>query len=315
MDKPDIVRAWCEQRVGCPYIYGATGKPCTPAYREARMKQYPAYAAKIKRNCPRLSGTASACENCAWCDPETGTGKLAYDCAQLSRWAMAAVGISLVSGASSQWERTDWASRGKLDDLPMDRVCLVFRMDTDHMGHVGIYQGDGTVIHAKGHDYGVVREMLFDTKFTHWGIPMGLYEEGEGMIHPILRQGDTGTDVAYLQTMLSDVVEPIQADGVFGPKTANAVRVFQASAGLTVDGVVGPKTWAALESAVKHDEDISVPNKPEEPAPEQPDEDAPIIPAPDDGGEYVMIPKRLWDAIKASAVVLHEAVRDAEAVG
>ena len=102
MNKPDIVRAWCEARVGCPYIYGGTGQPCTPAYRKARMNQYPAYQDKIKRNCPRLSGKATSCADCKWCDPETGIGKDAFDCAQFSRFSMEAVGIPMVSGANSQ---------------------------------------------------------------------------------------------------------------------------------------------------------------------------------------------------------------------
>jgi len=265
MDKPAIVRAWCEQRVGCPYIMGATGKPCTPAYREARMAQYPASAEKIKKNCPRLSGKADTCADCRWCDPETGTGKLAYDCAQLSRWAMDAVGISLVSGANSQWSKTEWEIRGKIDGLPREKVCLVFRDDGDKMGHVGIYQGDGTVIHARGHDYGVVRQNLSDVKFTHWGIPMGLYTEGESMPieHPTLRRGDTGKAVHYLQTLLCDVGEMLTADGKFGAKTEKAVKDFQRLYLLNVDGVVGPKTWAALEAAAGHN--------PEEP--ETPDSD------------------------------------------
>lgn len=254
MNKPDIVRAWCEQRVGNPYIYGGTGQPCTPSYRKARMAQYPQYTEKIKRNCPRLSGKASTCEDCRWCDPETGKGKDAYDCAQFSRYAMAAVGISLVSGANSQWEKTDWAFRGKMPDgFPDGEVCLVYRWDDDHMGHVGVYQGDGTVIHAKGHDYGVVRQRIEDVNFTHWGQPKGLYTEDDMSInHPILRKGDSGPDVVYLQTLLCSVGDPIQVDGDFGSETENAVCAFQKQYGLTVDGVVGPKTWEALEKATGH---------------------------------------------------------------
>jgi peptidoglycan hydrolase-like protein with peptidoglycan-binding domain len=36
------------------------------------------------------------------------------------------------------------------------------------------------------------------------------------------------------------------ADGIFGPKTYNAVIKFQKSVGLTADGIVGPNTRQAL---------------------------------------------------------------------
>lgn len=317
MNKQETVRAWCVSRVGCPYVYGATGQPCTPSYREARMAQYPQYAEKIKRNCLRLSGKTATCRTCRWYDPETDAGKLAYDCAQLSRAAMESVGIPMVSGANSQWERTKWAESGTINNLPREKVCLVFRWDTDHMGHVGVYQGDGTVIHAKGHDYGVVRERLADTAFTHWGQPEGLLTEGP--IRPVLRRGDSGSAVTLLQTLLCDVVTPIGVDGAFGPETLSAVRAFQQRAGLTVDGVVGPKTWAALETATGHGAEIVPVATEQTDAPElsgqgldDPD-DAAAPDAPD--GAAVPISHQDWAAIKAAASVLIQAVKKYESVG
>lgn len=35
------MRQFVIAQVGNPYIYGATGQPCTPAYRHARQAQYP----------------------------------------------------------------------------------------------------------------------------------------------------------------------------------------------------------------------------------------------------------------------------------
>lgn len=254
-DKPEIIKAWCQQRLGDPYIYGATGQPCTPSYRKARMAQYPKYADKITQNCPRLSGRASSCKNCRWCDPETGKGKLAYDCAQLTKGAMAAAGISIPSGANSQWEQIRYAAKGKLATLPADRVAMVFRWDDDHMGHVGAYQGDGSVIHARGHAYGVVRQDLDKTDFTHWGIPKGLYEDMDKQIvdRPTLRRGDSGDNVVYLQMLLCESGQTLDADGKFGAKTEQAVRIFQQTHGLVADGIVGQATWQALVKASQPD--------------------------------------------------------------
>lgn len=53
-----------------------------------------------------------------------------------------------------------------------------------------------------------------------------------------------GEDVACLQRALR--FSQIDCDGVYGPRTQNAVRRFQRSMELTVDGVVGFNTWAAL---------------------------------------------------------------------
>jgi len=61
--------------------------------------------------------------------------------------------------------------------------------------------------------------------------------------HPILREGDSGPAVAYMQSLL-----PHSFDGDFGPITEEEVREFQRTRGLEPDGVVGEQTWAALEA-------------------------------------------------------------------
>ncbi len=61
------------------------------------------------------------------------------------------------------------------------------------------------------------------------------------------RQGSSGETVRTIQTKLTNwgyFSSPI--DGIYGPKTAEAVRYFQRKNGLTVDGVVGPATLKAL---------------------------------------------------------------------
>ena len=72
-----------------------------------------------------------------------------------------------------------------------------------------------------------------------------------GQACPTCRQGSQGLYVAYLQNLLNERLRfrtLLWVDGIFGPKTDAAVRLFQMSSRLQVDGVVGPATWAALEA-------------------------------------------------------------------
>jgi peptidoglycan hydrolase-like protein with peptidoglycan-binding domain len=44
--------------------------------------------------------------------------------------------------------------------------------------------------------------------------------------------------------------DPLIEDGLYGPITAERVRFFQESWGLTIDGVAGPETWSFLSTMV-----------------------------------------------------------------
>ncbi len=62
-----------------------------------------------------------------------------------------------------------------------------------------------------------------------------------------LRMGSRGVDVTFLQQCLSARGYRLAIDGIFGARTLEAVRAFQADNGLAVDGIVGAKTWKALQ--------------------------------------------------------------------
>jgi len=58
--------------------------------------------------------------------------------------------------------------------------------------------------------------------------------------------GDDGADVVEIQETLASMGYAVQADGQYGPSTAEAVKAFQKSQGMESDGIIGRSTYVAL---------------------------------------------------------------------
>lgn len=69
---------------------------------------------------------------------------------------------------------------------------------------------------------------------------------GYALTFPYLQEGGTGEAVRSLQQLLAAKGYSLSADGIFGPKTKQAVVQFQKKQGITADGIVGEKTMARL---------------------------------------------------------------------
>lgn len=63
---------------------------------------------------------------------------------------------------------------------------------------------------------------------------------------PVIRRGATGPAVLELQRLLG--MERVTGAGTFGPRTEQAVLLYQKSRGLVTDGIVGAGTWTALHT-------------------------------------------------------------------
>ncbi len=80
------------------------------------------------------------------------------------------------------------------------------------------------------------------------------YSEAERRFSRVLQEGSRGTEVRSLQYYLNFIaffnngLPDIDADGIFGPKTRDAVLAFQRYYGLTQDGIVGRDTWNRIQT-------------------------------------------------------------------
>ena len=272
--KGQTIADYAVSKIGCAYIYGGYGeRKCTPAFRKERANAYPEYRANIYKYCPVLSGKQSSCSGCKY------NGKQAYDCAQLTRYSCKAAGQELVSGANSQWVKTDWDRKGTIDSLPdVPGVLLYHINDKGRMSHTGVYIGGGYAVEARGHAYGVVKTKVSSRSWTHWGALPDVLGGSETPVDPpvekdeqepapesgeategqnggntvmvelnVLRKGSKGEQVKTLQRLLNAMGYSCgSVDGAFGVKTLGAVEKFQRAKGLTVDGIVGKDTWNAL---------------------------------------------------------------------
>ena len=156
-DKATTVISEAKSKVNtCGYVYGASGQVLTEALLRDLIKRHP--------------------EDIDESRVRKWMGRQVFDCSGLVKYVFEKVGINIYHGATTAWKDTKWQSNGVISNLPRDKVAILYRKQKDGSGmaHTGIYIGGGQVVHAKGSDYGVVKESLPGT-WTHYGIPAGLY--------------------------------------------------------------------------------------------------------------------------------------------
>ncbi|WP_062046872.1 peptidoglycan-binding protein [Bacillus sp. JCM 19034] len=68
----------------------------------------------------------------------------------------------------------------------------------------------------------------------------------QGHSQHVFQQGDQGKQVEKYQKILNEYGYYDGVDGIFGPKTKEAVQLFQQTHDLKVDGIIGPETKEAL---------------------------------------------------------------------
>lgn len=243
--KAEIVQASAESRIGDPYVFGAWGEDCTPANRRKR-----AYAAHPKNvsECPVLSsnGKRTSCGDCI------NVGRHMYDCRGFTYRCLLDAGIKIYGeGATTQYDtKSNWAERGTTDNMP-NCLCVIFQDNgSGTKKHTGLHIKDGHITHCSGK----VKTGVIDKSWTHWGVPVGLYDvipKERLIVMSILKRGSKGDNVIALQTNLGILGYSCGVtDGKFGQNTESAVRKFQADHGLVVDGVVGSVTQTEIANCL-----------------------------------------------------------------
>jgi N-acetylmuramoyl-L-alanine amidase len=87
---------------------------------------------------------------------------------------------------------------------------------------------------------------------TYRALDEARWRLGDRPLSFAVRHPYVGDDVAGLQHRLIDMgFDPGRADGVFGPRTENALREFQRNVGLPADGACGPATFRALRQLAR----------------------------------------------------------------
>ena len=168
----DLV-TWAENACsrGWGYVWGTYGSVLTRSYYNAKAEQYPdevgGYAEFIESHW--LGGRTADCigliKGYGWLDPDTH--QVGYG----------TNGMPDI-GADTMYARA--TEKGTIDTIPEIPGLAVW-----HEGHIGIYIGDGQVIHASGTMIGVIQTPIEDSGWTHWlKIPYITYLEGDGTPAP-----------------------------------------------------------------------------------------------------------------------------------
>lgn len=240
-------------QLGRPYWYGTFGQVANETLLKQKRAQYPNYYDQSKYKVKFESQLGQKVHDCSglikgalWCNEIDG--KPIYDSTQ--------------DLGANGFINNGCTETGDISSIPNIAGLLVWRS-----GHIGIYEGNGYVLEARGHDYGVIRSKLSDGNWKKWGkckwVIYGAAPQPEPQPTPVsnktctltalvCKKGTKDPAVKNLQLLLNGKgftgkeAQKLTIDGDFGSSTDYAVRNFQLAKNLEVDGIVGSKTWEAL---------------------------------------------------------------------
>ena len=232
----DKLMAYVDAQVGCLYVLGAQGQVMTPVLikklEHVDNRDY-------QRSMMHYNNHVSA-----------GETLVAYDCSGLivAHLLVERLIHGDLTANGLYFTACEPIGKGELEggDLVFKKYATKNRMY-----HVGVYMGDGTVVHAKGRDDGVVREIIGKTAWNRFGrlkcFELEVMPVYTRALKVTGRPYMSGDDIGAVQKALKTAgYNPGEVDRSYGPTTQKAVKAYQTASNLKADGIVGPKTWAKL---------------------------------------------------------------------
>ena len=145
---------YAQGQIGRPYWFGTFGQKASTSLLTSKRKQYPNYYTDSD-----FSSQAKA-------------GQKVHDCGGVIKGALmspnadpnAIVKYNAKYDVDSDTMLNQCSESGSIGSIPEIEGVLVFKK-----GHVGVYIGDGKVVEARGHKYGVIESNLGDMPWTNWG--------------------------------------------------------------------------------------------------------------------------------------------------
>ena len=142
---------YCIAQLGKPYWYGTFGHKASESLLRQKSTQYPAFYRDkdfVTQYGEKVHDCAGLIKGYLWCDSDEGFyNPEKYD---------PEIDDSIDSDHCSE--------KGNIDNMPEIKGLLLF-----YPGHVGVYIGNGKVIEARGHAYGVVETNLRERPWNTWG--------------------------------------------------------------------------------------------------------------------------------------------------
>lgn len=148
-------------QLGLPYWYGTFGQIATESLYISKEKQY------------RKKGYYTK-----WNDYPKQYGKRVHDCVGLVKgylWSSSPTAKPKYNALQDKSACSMFLAssiRGTISSFPARPGMLVYKStsktDAKKIHHVGVYVGNGYVVEAKGHEYGVVKTKFAGAGWTHW---------------------------------------------------------------------------------------------------------------------------------------------------